>query len=134
MNKKNKNQEKIQAALDRIEEGLATINTDEDWLKYLVFQSQFYNYSLLSSLREIVTFAMRRFRLESMDIILPFFPLVFVVWEEPDIGISGSSLQILKVLTVKLLKFKSPTPFVSLYRARIEPLSFPHKEHSSCWR
>ena len=50
MNKKNKNQEKIQAALDRIEEGLATINTDEDWLKYLVFQSQFYNYSFRNTM------------------------------------------------------------------------------------
>lgn len=41
----NKNQEKIKAALERIEEGLAIINTDEDWLRYLYFQSQFYNYS-----------------------------------------------------------------------------------------
>lgn len=41
----NKNQEKIQAALERIENGLAAINTDKDWLKYLSFQSQFYNYS-----------------------------------------------------------------------------------------
>lgn len=45
-----KNQEKIQAALNRIEEGLATINTDEDWLKYLVFQSQFYNYSFRNTM------------------------------------------------------------------------------------
>ena len=41
----NKNQEKIKAALERIEEGLATINTNEDWLQYLCFQSKFYNYS-----------------------------------------------------------------------------------------
>ena len=41
----NKNQEKIQTALERIENGLATINSDEDWLKYLYFQSRFYNYS-----------------------------------------------------------------------------------------
>lgn len=41
----NKNQEKISAALDRIEEGLATINTDKDWLQFLYFQSRFYNYS-----------------------------------------------------------------------------------------
>ena len=41
----NKNQEKISAALDRIEEGLATINTDMDWLQFLYFQSRFYNYS-----------------------------------------------------------------------------------------
>lgn len=50
MNKKNKNQEKIQAALNRIEEGLDTINTDEDWLKYLSFQSQFYNYSFRNTM------------------------------------------------------------------------------------
>ncbi|MCB5287917.1 MAG: ssDNA-binding domain-containing protein, partial [Candidatus Cloacimonetes bacterium] len=41
----NKNQEKIKAALERIDTGLATINTDEDWCKYLAFQSLFYNYS-----------------------------------------------------------------------------------------
>ena len=40
-----KNQDKIKAALERIEEGLATINTNEDWLRYLSFQSLFYNYS-----------------------------------------------------------------------------------------
>ena len=40
-----KNQEKIKAALERIDTGLATINTDEDWLKFLSFQAQFYNYS-----------------------------------------------------------------------------------------
>lgn len=41
----NKNQEKIKAALNRIEEGLATISTDEDWLSFLSFQSKFYHYS-----------------------------------------------------------------------------------------
>ncbi len=41
----NKNQEKIKAALDRIEDCLQTINTDEDWLQYLSFQAKFYNYS-----------------------------------------------------------------------------------------
>ena len=40
-----KNQEKIEAALKCIDDSLATINTDEDWLKYLCFQAQFYNYS-----------------------------------------------------------------------------------------
>lgn len=40
-----KNQEKIKAALNRIEDSLAAINTDEDWLKFLSFQAQFYNYS-----------------------------------------------------------------------------------------
>ena len=29
-----KNQEKIKAALNRIEDSLAAINTDEDWLKF----------------------------------------------------------------------------------------------------
>lgn len=41
----NKNQEKIKAALSRIEDCLATINTDKDWLAFLSFQSLFYNYS-----------------------------------------------------------------------------------------
>lgn len=41
----NKNQEKIKAALERIDTCLATIDTDEDWLRYLSFQSLFYNYS-----------------------------------------------------------------------------------------
>lgn len=40
-----KNQEKIKAALNRIEDSLVAINTDEDWLKFLSFQAQFYNYS-----------------------------------------------------------------------------------------
>ena len=40
-----KNQEIIKAALERIDKGLATINTDEDWLRFLCFQAQFYNYS-----------------------------------------------------------------------------------------
>ena len=40
-----KNQEKIKGALDRIDQGLATINTDKDWLQFLCFQAQFYNYS-----------------------------------------------------------------------------------------
>lgn len=40
-----KNQDKIKAALDRIEDCLAAINTDKDWLQYLCFQSRFYNYS-----------------------------------------------------------------------------------------
>lgn len=40
-----KNQEKIKAALNRIEDSLAAINTDEDWIHFLCFQAQFYNYS-----------------------------------------------------------------------------------------
>ena len=39
------NADRIKAALERIEEGLATINTDEDWLSFLRFQSLFYQYS-----------------------------------------------------------------------------------------
>lgn len=40
-----KNQEKIKQALDRIENAVESINTNEDWLKFLSFQSLFYNYS-----------------------------------------------------------------------------------------
>ena len=40
-----KNQEKIKAALNRIEDSLQAINTDKDWLQFLCFQAQFYNYS-----------------------------------------------------------------------------------------
>lgn len=40
-----KNRDKIKAALNRIEVGLATINIDKDWLNFLTFQSLFYNYS-----------------------------------------------------------------------------------------
>ena len=39
------NQEKIKEALERIDKGLATINSDEDWLSFLRFQASFYNYS-----------------------------------------------------------------------------------------
>lgn len=39
-------QEKIKAALEQIEEGLAAINTDKDWLQFLGFQSRFYSYSI----------------------------------------------------------------------------------------
>ena len=39
------NADKIKAALERIEKGLEAINTDEDWLKFLRFQSLFYQYS-----------------------------------------------------------------------------------------
>lgn len=40
-----KNQEKIKSALERIDTCLATIDTNEDWIDYLCFQSKFYNYS-----------------------------------------------------------------------------------------
>ena len=39
------NADKIKAALERIEDGLAAINTDEDWISFLRFQSLFYQYS-----------------------------------------------------------------------------------------
>ena len=39
-------QEKIKAAFEQIEEGLAAINTDKDWLQLLGFQSRFYSYSI----------------------------------------------------------------------------------------
>jgi hypothetical protein len=39
------NNEKIKDAFARIEQGLQNINTDEDWRKYLAFQSRFHNYS-----------------------------------------------------------------------------------------
>ena len=39
------NANKVKTALEAIDKGLATINTDEDWLHFLTFQSQFYNYS-----------------------------------------------------------------------------------------
>lgn len=45
-----KNQDKIKAALDRIENGLAAINSDENWLSYLCFQSKFYNYSFRNTM------------------------------------------------------------------------------------
>lgn len=45
-----KNQDKIRAALDRIESGLETINTNEEWLAYLSFQSKFYNYSFRNTM------------------------------------------------------------------------------------
>ena len=89
---------------------------------------------MLPSLVEIVTSAIRRSMLESMDMMLPSSPLAFVVWEEPDIDKLGSSLQILNVLMVKSLKFNIPTPFTLLYRVKIEFSVFPHREHSSCGR
>ncbi len=39
-------QEKIKAAFEQIEEGIAAINTDKDWLQFLGFQSRFYSYSI----------------------------------------------------------------------------------------
>lgn len=35
------NQDKIKAALKSIDDSLQTINTNEDWMKYLKFQSLF---------------------------------------------------------------------------------------------
>lgn len=39
-------QEKIKAAFEQIEKGIAAIDTDTDWLQFLAFQSKFYNYSV----------------------------------------------------------------------------------------
>lgn len=39
-------QEKIKAAFEQIEKGIAAINTDKDWLQFLGFQSRFYSYSI----------------------------------------------------------------------------------------
>lgn len=39
-------QEKIKAAFEQIEEGIAAIDTDTDWLQFLSFQSRFYSYSI----------------------------------------------------------------------------------------
>ena len=39
------NADKIKTALEDIDTGLATINTNEDWIHFLSFQAQFYNYS-----------------------------------------------------------------------------------------
>lgn len=36
------NQDKIKSALEKIDDGLAAISTNEDWLKYLQFQSFLY--------------------------------------------------------------------------------------------
>lgn len=41
----NKKQEKVKAALERIDNALDGINSNEDWLKFLYFQSRFYTYS-----------------------------------------------------------------------------------------
>jgi len=40
-----KTQSKINEALAKIDEGLEQINTNEEWLHFLAFQSMFYNYS-----------------------------------------------------------------------------------------
>ena len=46
-----KNQEKIEAALARIDEGMENINTDKDWMEFLTFQSRFYSYSFRNTIR-----------------------------------------------------------------------------------
>lgn len=45
-----KNQEKIEAALARIDEGMERISTDKDWMGFLAFQSQFYSYSFRNAM------------------------------------------------------------------------------------
>jgi antirestriction protein ArdC len=44
------NNEKIKDAFSRIEQGLQNINTDDDWRKYLSFQSRFHNYSFSNTM------------------------------------------------------------------------------------
>jgi hypothetical protein len=44
------NNEKIKDAFARIEQGLLNINTDDDWRKYLFFQSKFHNYSFSNTM------------------------------------------------------------------------------------
>lgn len=56
-----KNQEKIKEALDRIEDGLAAINSDENWLSYLCFQSKFYNYSFGNTVQKISALIINNF-------------------------------------------------------------------------
>ena len=45
-----KNQEKIEAALARIDEGMEHISTDKDWMEFLAFQSRFYRYSFRNTM------------------------------------------------------------------------------------
>ena len=40
-----KNQEKTKEALERIDNAIANIDTDADWLQFLGFSAKFYNYS-----------------------------------------------------------------------------------------
>ena len=42
--------ENIKTALQRIEEGLEAIESNEDWLKFLRFQSLFYSYSFQNAM------------------------------------------------------------------------------------
>lgn len=45
-----KNQEKIEAALARIDEGMEHISSDKDWMEFLAFQSRFYSYSFRNTM------------------------------------------------------------------------------------
>ena len=45
-----KNQEKIEAALARIDAGMEHISTDKDWMEFLAFQSRFYSYSFRNAM------------------------------------------------------------------------------------
>lgn len=38
-------QDRIKTAIESISQGLAAIETSDDWIKYLAFNSKFYNYS-----------------------------------------------------------------------------------------
>ena len=45
-----KTQQKIQEALTKIDEGLAQINSNKEWLHFLTFQSMFYSYSFSNTM------------------------------------------------------------------------------------
>lgn len=45
MGKADSRQEKVKDALKQIDEGIAAISSNEDWMKFLAFQSRFYRYS-----------------------------------------------------------------------------------------
>ena len=44
------NQDKIKEILERMEQSLEAIHTNEDWLQFLVFQSKFYQYSFRNTM------------------------------------------------------------------------------------
>ena len=47
---KEKQKDDLQTAYDRLEQAVACIDTNEEWLKYLKFQSRFYSYSFYNSI------------------------------------------------------------------------------------
>ena len=47
---KEQQKDELQAAYDKMEQAVANIDTNEEWLKYLKFQSKFYSYSFYNSI------------------------------------------------------------------------------------